>query len=193
MAYWIPLEGVSLSNHILNKRITIGSLGHSNIIRYQTQYTIPSDEYFERGGFETVTAYMPGDFSDMYTFNPDLNQFQTIEGGETLVGGSPAQPFPLIFSTNNGSHAMGIVAPFHPAAGKFGQTSVGVPLYGRWSEEDPGFVNIVKWNTGYIVNNPHGTYHFDAYVIVGTLQTVKNTMQSLFNTIPLCKFYGPLC
>ena len=172
MAFWLrpgetsPYSGPAvnttvLSNHILNKQVTIGLPGMAHVIEYRTQFTIPAEGHFH-GVMEVVTAYMPTQFSSFYTYDVATRTLSTLSNGPG------EQSLPIIFSTSDGGWAMGIYSPPHS------QASPTAPGYGRFR-----FPDVVKWNAVYRLDNPVGTYHFVSYIIVGSLENVIVSMDQL--------------
>ncbi len=168
MAFWYPVGGNPVSNHILNKRITIGLPNMPHVIEYLTQFTIPSNETHSFGVFEALTGYMPPEFSKFYTF--DVRNNAVMEA--PVSDGPGEQNLPIIFSTPDGGWAMGIYSPEVPQPAF---TGLG---YGRFR-----FPDTVKWNSVFRIYNPSGTYHFRSYVIVGSLENVKVSMTQLYNYV----------
>ncbi|MFZ6780801.1 hypothetical protein ACO0LD_28545 [Undibacterium sp. Ji83W] len=168
MAFWNPVGGSQVSNHILNKRITIGLPNMAHVIEYLTQFTIPSNESHSFGVFEALTGYMPPEFSKFYTF--DVRNNAVMEA--PISDGPGEQNLPIIFATPDGGWAMGIYSPEAPQA-----TFAGLG-YGRFR-----FPDTVKWNNVFRIYNPSGTYHFRSYVIVGSLENVRVSMTQLYNAI----------
>jgi hypothetical protein len=178
MAFWRPVGGRAQSGHILNKEVRIGAFGLPHVIEYKTRFTIPQGETHTSGVFEALTGYMPGEFNQFWTLD--------MKGGSTnlvplpkVIAESFEQNLPLIFSTADGGWAMGIYSPDspqpnHPTAG-----------YGRWDFSIiPGFyLPLVKWNNVFRIDNPAGSYSFRSYVIVGSLDNVKMSMQQLYEIV----------
>ena len=179
MAFWltpgeksggIPARNnTALSNHLLAKHVQIGIPGFPNVIDYRVTFTLPTAERHVRGVFEALTGYMPAEFSIFHGVNPATRKLQE-------VGKGPGeQTLPLIFTTKDGRHAMGIYAPPDPDAPK--------PGYGRF--DFPG-AKVTKWNCVYRVSRPEGLrtgeYHYRMFVIVGTLDEVHRTMNSVYSS-----------
>lgn len=179
MAFWLSPTGKSLgnpaknttilSNHLLTKRVQIGYGDLPNVIQYDVTFGVPVGEKHAFAQFEAVTGYMPIAFSKFWAWNPQTQQL------ESLSDGPGEQPFPVILATANGSHAIGIVARDPTPAGMTG------PGYGRFrfSRE-----KVVKWNCVYrLRDEKQGVaatdYLFRQFVIVGDLETVKQTMMTL--------------
>lgn len=79
-----------------------------------------------------------------------------------------------VLATASGSHAMGIFAPPQPALGMTG------PTYGRFRFKAE---KVVKWNCVFRVRDSGGIapggYPFRMFVLVGDLETVRDSLQRL--------------
>lgn len=181
MAFWlvpgeksggIPARNTkALSDHLLAKRVRIGVPGFPHAIEYQVTFTLPKGERHVHGVFEALTGYMPYEFNVFQRF--DLAT-RTLEP----VGKGPGeQPSPLVFSTRDGRHAMGIYAPPAPGAPR--------PGYGRFEFE---WAKVTKWNCVYRVSRPdglpEGEYRYRMFVMVGTREEVRATMDGLSRPKP---------
>lgn len=176
MAFWLrpgekseghPAKNTkALSEHILAKKITLGIPDFPNVIEHVAVFTVPSGERHTYAQFEAVTGYMPAEFSRFWAF----------EAGELkpLSDGPGEQERPVVFSTESGSHAMGIIAPGPAPAGMTG------PGYGRWRFRAE---KVVKWNAVFRLQDPRGIpaadYTFRNYIVVGTLEDVTATLRRL--------------
>ena len=111
---------------------------------------------------------MPPEFSKFLTFDVDSGKTAAISDGPG------EQAFPIIFSTESGSHAMGVFSPQQPSKG-FENAG-----YGRWNFKGQ---KVVKWNCVFRLRDKAGVkatdYTFESFVIVGDLKTVVSTMQKL--------------
>ncbi len=178
MAFWLqpgeksgpnPAKNTSvLSNHLLTKRVTIGYENFQNVIQYDVTFALPANERHTYAQFEAVTGYMPPEFSQFLTFDVDSGKTAAISDGPG------EQPLPIIFSTESGSHAMGVFSPQQPSKG-FENAG-----YGRWNFKGQ---KVVKWNCVFRLRDKAGVkatdYTFKSFVIVGDLKTVVSTMQKL--------------
>jgi hypothetical protein len=162
MAFWKPVNGSNISDHMLYKQVTIGLPGMAHVIEYLTQFDIPANESHSEAQFEVVTGYMPGSFSRCWTFD-------VRNGATDVVPLDPQgiQNLPVIFSTEDEGWAMGIYSPDYQSYGAF-----------RFPEQ-----NVVAWDLWVRIFNPSGSYSFRSYVIVGSLENVKVSMQQLYNAI----------
>jgi len=176
MAFWTAAGGSApgcgpavntqdLSNIIHRKEVTIGFQGFAHVIEYNVTFIIPLNESFYHGVFEALTGYMPPAFSDFYTYEPVT---QTLT---PLSVGPGEQGKPIIFSTPNQLHAMGIWSPDQPQVTGNG--------YGRWNFTAQ---QVVKWNCVFRENNiaPGTEFNYRQFVIVGSLTNVTVSMDQLY-------------
>jgi hypothetical protein len=160
MAFWNPVNGVALSDHIVDKTTRIGYKGLTNVIQHTITFTIPANETHSIGQFEVLTGYMPSSFSRFNTLNLSTGQLSSLSDGPG------EQSDPIIFTDNRGKFAMGCYSP----------TTLTNGGYGRWRFQAD---NCVKWNMVSRINNPSGSYTFTVYTIVGTLASVIASMKAL--------------
>lgn len=175
MAFWLkPGEksGPNLaknttivSEHVLAKKVTIGARGLPNVIDYDVTFTLPEGEKHTAATFEALTGYMPAEFSRFLVYDP------ATKAARPISAGPGEQPLPLIFATESGGHAMGILS------------AEGSPGYGRFRF---GPERVVKWNCVFRVKKaagiPPGEYRYRQYVVVGTLDDVVASMSRLHET-----------
>ena len=154
-----------LSNHILDKKVTIGFGGIPNVIEYLANFTIP--ENHSSATFEAVTGYMPPDFNKFWTYDPQTKKL------EALSNGPGEQQYPVILSTQDGNYAMGIYSPDLP------QGNLG---YGRWSFAR----DTMKWNCvfreGAITAGK--TLSYRCYPIIGSLKDVTDALDQMSAKYP---------
>lgn len=182
MAFWLApgqksaghpaTNTTKLSNHLLTKRVQIGLPDLPHVIRYDVTFTTPIDERHQFAQFEALTGYMPEGFRSFKTFRPSTGELQPIDDGPG------EQPFPLVFSTEDGNHAMGIYSPQQPSPG-FENAG-----YGRWRFARE---RVVKWNSVFRVRNENGIepaeFTFRNFVIVGDRETVRMSLVELHRRI----------
>ena len=172
MAFWLrpgqrsgknlAKNATVLSEHLLSKKITIGFRDLPQVVEYVATFTLPAGERHTHAVFEAVTGYMPPEFSRFLAYDAGTREPKPLTDGP----GEQAQP--VIFSTETGSHAMGI---YSPEAG---------PGYGRFR-----FVpeRVVKWNCVFRVANkegiPPGDFRYRTYIPVGTLEEVVASLGRL--------------
>ncbi|MCB9938653.1 MAG: hypothetical protein H6823_10455 [Planctomycetaceae bacterium] len=178
MAFWLDpgdrsdghlaKNTVSLSNHLLTKRVTIGYRDMPQVIQYDVTFSVPIGENHTYAQFEAVTGYMPAEFSHFWKYNAETKEL------EALTDGPGEQALPVVLATESGNHAMGIYSPDQPSAG---YVHAG---YGRFR-----FVpqRVTKWNCVFRFRDPQGIaageYSFRNFVIVGNLETVVRCMSTL--------------
>lgn len=162
MANWNPVAGCKHSNVLLQKRFTLGYQGIWNAIEHVATFILPDDEQHTQAQFEFCTGYMPLDFASFWTLDRATRVLTPLAPSAP----SPEQPLPLVFSTADGSFAMGCWAPGGPPGGG----------YGRWNEGD-----CVKWNAVSRVANPPpgGIYSFRALIAFGSRADVAQTLSGL--------------
>ena len=180
MAFWLkPGENSGgelaknttvLSQHLLSKRVHIGHKELGNVIEYEVTFKLP-DEHHNHGIFEALTGYMPFEFGLFFTLDPATRELKPISNGD----GQHEQALPLIFSTTEKGHAMGIFAPDQQPGG------LEKPSYGRFKFVDE---KVVKWNCVYRERDTArlkpGDLNFRMYVALGSLDDVKTSMEALF-------------
>ena len=157
-----------LSDHLLTKRVRIGYKNLPHVIAYDVTFSLPIGERHTHAAFEALTGYMPPLFEEFRQFNPQTGEL------EPLSDGPGEGPHPVVLSVPGGSHAMGIYAPPQPASHTTG------PTYGRWRFRAD---KVVKWNCVFRVTDKNGIapgeYPFRMFVIVGDLNTVRDSLRAL--------------
>ena len=178
MAFWLnpgelsskrpALNAKALSDHVVAKTITLNFRSLPHAIGYDVTFTVPAGESHTLAQLEAATGYMPPGFSSFATFDPQTHQLAP------LTDGPGEQVKPVVLSTPNGSHAMGIiaVAPFPKNAT--------APTYGRWKFVEE---KVVKWNCVSRVQAaagvPPGDYRFQMAIAVGSRENVRLTLAQL--------------
>jgi hypothetical protein len=178
MAFWLaPGEtssgnparnGTVLSDHLVSKRVRIGYRALPHAIDYRVTFTVPKGEKHTRAQFEAVTGYMPAGFSRFWKYDAATGELRHLDDGP----GEQADP--VVFSTAQGIHALGVFSPDQPSRGF---ERVG---YGRFRFRAE---KVNKWNCVFRVRDPKGIapgdYRYRAFVIVGTLADVTATLRGL--------------
>lgn len=168
MAYFKPVNGVTLSNNYIQKWVSIGMPGMPNVVRYQTSFTRAWGETHGYGQFEVLTGYMPASFSSFWTLD--------VVGGaytaQPLSDGPGEQNKPVILCTPDSQYCMGIYSRNVP------QATYPDAGYGRWRFT---YQNVVKWNTVTRLNNPPYLLTTTQYVLIGTMDQVTTQMRQLHN------------
>jgi hypothetical protein len=179
MAFWLApsqksgghqaKNKVLLSNHILEKEVTIGYQKMPRVIVHDVTFHLPTNEKHQYAQFEVLTGYMPPEFDRFWALNAADGKLMP------LADGPGEQRHPVILATHSGSHAMGCVTP-NASTGK-GWSG---PGYGRFRFEK---AKVVKWNVVFRLKNPQqipsGAYSFRTFVVVGNLKGVRRDMVRL--------------
>lgn len=178
MAFWLApgekssgrtaLNDKILSDHRVSKRVRIGYKTLDNVIDYEVVFSVPTNEKHTYAQFEALTGYMP----------PEFNQFWKFVAGsgklERLTEGPGEQKFPVVLATEKGTHAMGIFSPDQPSPG-FENAG-----YGRFCFKKE---KVVKWNCVFrfrkLQGIEPGDYRFRTFVVVGTLDDVRQSLSIL--------------
>jgi hypothetical protein len=158
-----------LSNDRLRKRVVIGCTNMPHAIDCQLTVSLAAEDRHTRCVIEALTGYMPPEFDQFQVFDPKTGKLAPVDDGPG------EQPLPLVFSTADGKHAMGVFsrdseAP-HDARG---------PSYGRWNMKKD--FRVVKWNCVFRLQNPDGLsgdFNCHVFVAVGSLEDVRTTLAAL--------------
>jgi len=178
LAFWLApgeesfgrpaLNRTVLSDHLLAKRVRLGHQDMSQVIEYDVTFTLPAGERHTLAQFEALTGYMPPDFSKFWTFREDTGRLEPLDDGPG------EQSHPVVFSTDDAAHAMGVLSAAPPPPGTTG------PRYGRFRFEAE---KVVKWNCVFRAhdgdNVRFGAYPFRLFVVVGTLEDVRQSLAIL--------------
>ena len=158
-----PKEG-PLSHDVYRKVVTIGVLGHENLIEFRSSFEIGDSRIL--GGFEAPTGYMPAEFSSFWIFDPRDQKLEP-ESGDIAY-----QPKPIILSTTDKKYALGVYAP----PGQGAQIGYGAQRFTGPKMASP----TLKWNVFFIQNKVDpGPHDFTSYVIIGSLDDVSETLKTL--------------
>lgn len=146
-----------VSNHILEKTVTIGQPGNPHAIGYHIAFTI--GENHRSANFEASTAYLPPRFSMVLSYNPSSGALQPLDASYT--GGITNQP--VIIATPDGRNALGV---FGQKAGPLGSTKAFYAYY--------EFPDVSKWSCVFQATNlkAGSKYSFDCPIAVGTVDEV---------------------
>jgi hypothetical protein len=165
---WPALNDERLSRHLVTKQVRIGYKDLPHVVEYNVTFTVPAGERHHYAQFEALTGYMPPDFGRFWKYVPASGKLAPLDDGPG------EQALPVVFATDNGSHAMGIYSPDQPSPG-FEQAG-----YGRFRFPAE---KVVKWNCVFRQRNAHGIspgdYRFRMFVTVGTLDDVTEAMAAL--------------
>lgn len=178
MAFWLApgeksagrpaLNEKVLSDYLVSKSVRIGYKRLSNVLEYRVTFTVPEGERHHYAQFEALTGYMPPEFSRFWKFVPASGQLEELDDGPG------EQAFPVVFSTADGSHAMGVFSPHQPPP------RPGNPGYGRWRFQAE---KVVKWNCVFRVRAAQGIasgdYSYRLFVAIGTQDDVRESLVAL--------------
>ena len=178
MAFWLApgekssgrpaLNTTTLSNHHFGKIVRIGHAGLPHAIEYRATFESPQGEKHTLGQYEALTGYMPPVFSRFLTWNPSTGKTADLNDGP----GEQSQP--IIFTTSDEQHAMGIYTPEMPSSPS------DKPTYGRFRFPRE---KVVKWNCVFRIRNATGIdltgVSLRMFVCVGSLTDVVTTQNAL--------------
>ena len=178
MAFWLApgeksfgrpaLNKRVLSRHLLSKRVKIGYKKLAHVIEYEVTFTVPKGELHTYAQFEALTGYMPPEFGRFWKFIASSGKLEKLDDGPG------EQEHPVVFSTAQGSHAMGVFSPDQPS---LGYEKAG---YGRFRFKRE---KVVKWNCVFRLRNKKGIatgkHRFRIFVAVGTRNDVRRALSSL--------------
>lgn len=178
MAFWLnPGENTAgrpaknenaVSDHQVSKRVEIGVGKWTQAIDYRVTFTVPKGESHTYAQFEALTGYMPKEFAEFFTLDVGTGT------PAALSDGPGEQAKPVVFSTKDGGHAMGVWSPDQPSKG-FEKAG-----YGRFRYAAE---KVVKWNCVFRVRDPRGVpaggYPYRVFVAVGTRDDVAKTLTGI--------------
>jgi hypothetical protein len=157
-----------LSDHLVTKRVHIGHRSLPHAIEYDVTFTVPKGEKHTQAVFEAVTGYMPAKFRRFWKYEAGSGELKPLDDGPG------EQEHPVVLATTSGSHAMGVYSPDQPSR------SFEKAGYGRFRFRDE---KVVKWNCVFRVRDSKGIepgdYRYRMFVIVGSLEDVRTTLQAL--------------
>ena len=157
-----------LSDHLISKRVHIGHRSLAHAIEYDVTFAVPRGEKHTFAQFEAVTGYMPAEFRRFWKYDAGSGALKPLSDGPG------EQEHPVVLATPSGSHAMGVYSPDQPSRG-FQKAG-----YGRFRFKA---AKVVKWNCVFRLREPKGIkpgdYRYRMFVIVGSLEDVRTTLQAL--------------
>lgn len=185
-----------LSQTAMTKDVTVGFRGLQDVIEYRVSFDVEETYPYSAIAFQAPVAFMPGEvFTDFSSYDPHLSVAAKVnEGGSRL---------PIIVSTVDGSHALGIYSPdlsgedgMVPAAGCIPGDFVPAGGAGGnafcWVNKSSGYLTetktIVDQYQARVLSTtfhtsadgiPNGRYSMRVYLIVGTLRDVQRSMSLL--------------
>jgi hypothetical protein len=150
--------------------VTVGLPGMAHAMRYITTIYVP--EAVTSLTIEAPTGYLTGDMTAFYTYTDATQSLQSLS--PSLPMGEQGKP--LVLSTPNGSHAMGIWSPGLP------QPQFATAGYGQFRFPSSNESNsTMKWNAVYRTGAVAAgtTLSYTSYVAVGSLENVRVTLAQL--------------
>jgi hypothetical protein len=165
MAYWLApgektlgkpgLNTSVLSGHELAKRVRVGWRGVPNVLDYRVTFRVPDDRPHRLLQFEVLTGYMPAAFSVPLEFHAHEGKLLPMRP-RTGEG-----PLPVVLSTSDGAHAMGVVVAERPP----GMRGPGYGAFAFRTEQ------VVKWNCVFRLRSEHpippAEHAFHVLVVLG--------------------------
>jgi hypothetical protein len=156
------------SAYRMNTTVQVGLSGMRHAIRFVTRVLVP--EAVNSLTIEAPTGYLTGDMTAFYTYD-DATQSLTMLSNALPMG---EQGKPLVLSTQNGSHAMGVWSPTLPQTPGSGYGQFRFPA---WIESNA----TMKWNAVYRTGpvSAGASLSYTTYIAVGSLENVRVTMAQL--------------
>ena len=169
-----------VSPHTVYKQIQIGYNNLPNVIK--TRFVVDIKEEFTRATFEVPAMYVNSNFTSFYKYdiaNNDLQILDQTQGGKTyLFDYAKLDTTPGLMSTPNCSHAIGSYT-----AGATDKKGVHYGMSKHIGDTPNSSTNAMP--TTIFMNAPKmAPIAFDSFVIVGTLEEVKNSMRNLYQMNP---------
>lgn len=190
------LNTTILSNYQLLKKVTIGEPGIAHAIPYRSMFKIPTNESPVRGTFENVTTYLPGEFSSFYFYSPKKCVENTNNCQPTPFVNNTISKLEnhIIASTSDKKYALGIYTPIQEFKKYNNNTQHGketFQLHNASSHKNrAGVITVNKLNSVFriknlsTISNKGKEFHFISYLVVGSLDNVKVTMDQLYTRHP---------
>jgi hypothetical protein len=163
-----------ISDQILDKTIEIGYMGIENVIAFTAEITIPQDYDFLQ--LEIPTGYLTYEFTNYWRFDPLSGELIKPESQSLVEPWSYVNDgnLPPILATEDGAFAMGA----------YSTEDIAVYEILRYEVPNPADTTN-KWNI--VLQEqpaPAGTYTYQSFAIVGTLEEVAEAMARLFELRP---------
>ena len=182
MAYWLHpsdhitancnlatrvVNATTVSNVTLNKIIALNAFGLPNVISLEKDMYIGDSVFQAKSGVEINTAYLASEFHSFYLYNVSshsLSSISTLYSTPTNTSGNVG-----IVATEDGLWAMG----------EWWQNSnnnaiIGTTIMANGYDDGNALVNILDVVT--FGEFPIGWQHWQLYLVLGTLDQVKNTL-----------------
>jgi hypothetical protein len=159
-----------VSDQTMDKTIEIGYGGIENVIAFTAEITTLED--YRTLFLEAPTGYMTYEFTNYWRINPATGEMEKPESQPLVEPWSfvNEDTLPPILATEDGAYAMGAYSPED------------VLIYEILKYDVPNSADRTnKWNIIiHEVPAPAGTYTYQSFVIVGTLEQVAAAMQQLY-------------
>jgi len=173
LCYWYPYQGQTLSPITLDKKIELGWNGMWNVIK--DSRTLHNPNNYDSCQFECLTGYLNMTMNQLYSFDRASGQLtltpyqnSTVFDPTKIVSFYAPATYPIL-SLPDASQAMGVVV------------GPGMPGTGCWMGAG-NYSN--KWSSGQgFTPWPPGAYSWNIYMVVGTLEEVRQTMVTLISLI----------
>lgn len=169
-----PPQNGPLSDYLIHKNVKIGYAGMPNVIEYLTDLWVP--EVARKGELQTVVAVLPYEFANLRSYDVVSKTYRKVRG----IGGEDDSV--KVLATADGAYALGyyspeLLQPYVTESGGF-----------RWGFALPDPIGYPN-DPGYPCAGFGGIDRFDtygpgyrsdrSYLVIGTLDDVKNTMSDL--------------
>ena len=167
LSYCRAINKTVRTTSVLYKDVQIGVGGYANVMH--VAITLDAKEPLHQFRIEAPTLYTPGDFNQQFLFDP-------ASGALNLIGldqNNREWPMPVVLSTADGQFATSAYSPDLPE----GTAPNNAYLNFRTPVAAP---TTNKWSVIYYREGGAGQYHFQAYVIVGNREEVRQTLVALY-------------
>ncbi|WP_425392322.1 hypothetical protein [Ekhidna sp.] len=163
-----------ISNHILKKKVKIGSHGVDHAIKYDTEFIIPNNESFAGAQFEVNAVYLDGSFNKFIGYDP-ISDTQVYYNSSNTPGEQRAY-LPIAYA--NSTYAIGVFSEDYkqitgPEIGYVMQYFGGI-------SSPTGKIGLVRRVPNIASNSKH---NFTSYIVVGSLDNVKVAMRQLYSEL----------
>jgi hypothetical protein len=162
------------------KWVTVGAGGNAHVIEYKAYYRLSQSR--STVYFEAPTAYLRNIFNRHLRFNPangELHEYREIDSDANQATNYLGGTVPAILAAGDG-WAMGMWSP-DEAGGRINYNVH--QFYFSWDTTGASSTSKLTVGVGYGASPPLEV-NIRTYIIVGSLQTVVNTMQALYNASP---------
>lgn len=157
-AYWLLYGGQKTSPHVIEKTVTLGYSGRTNVIRHQIKMTL--NEPHASMAVEGLTAYLNPVMTRFFTFDPvSKTKTEIFPDGTNLIQSNT----PVMVANADLSKAYALLHK-NPAHVYW------IGKYGTWPKID------ASW---FAVSNPSGSYSWETFSIFGTVDEVMQSASLL--------------